>query len=351
MRIALALLLAILSSQEAQKAGSVQSAVRVERVLVDAYVTSGSGEPIPDLMAADFRVKVAGRPVELESVEWIPAGRPEVMPLAPEEPGEAEEGPATLAWPPGRVIVVFVQEDFSRQRQKGLMSMGQHLDRFLSTLVPTDRVAVVSYDSHLKLRRDFTADPEEIRAAFFESFWFDEPPPLPAGPFPSLARYFDFGAAKEAASVDKGLALVARALSKIPGGKAMLYFGWGLQVDRTPREGRDAAEAIEALYEARVNVFTLDISNADYPHAGNASHGGGRPDRRPVREDAHLHGRRSLPRGEKPRRPVRAGLREARRSARSPFSVRPARWTTRRRRRAAVLSGLTASRPALPKRA
>jgi len=263
-RVALALLLAILSSQEARRAGSVRSAVRVERVLVDAYVTSGSGEPIPDLTAADFRVRVAGQPVELESVEWIPAGRPEVVPPAPGESAGAEEGPATLAWPPGRVIVVFVQEDFSRQRQKGLMSMGQHLDRFLSTLVPTDRVAVVSYDSHLKLRRDFTADPKEIRAGFLESYWFDEPPPPPAGPFPSLARYLDFRAAKEAASVDKGLALVARALLKIPGGKAMLYFGWGLQVDGTPREGRDASEALAALYEARVNVFTLDISNADY---------------------------------------------------------------------------------------
>jgi len=262
--LALALIVAALTGQETRTAGSVQSAVRVERVLVDAYVTTGSGEPIPNLTAADFRVKVAGRPVELESVEWIPAGRPEVAPPAPGESAGAGEGPSTLAWPPGRVIVVFVQEDFSRQRQKGLMSMGQHLDRFLSTLVPTDRVAVVSYDSHLKLRRDFTSDPEDIRAAFFESYWFDEPPPLPAGPFPSLARYFDFGAAKEAASVDKGLALVARALSKIPGGKAMLYFGWGLQVDGSPREGRDAGEALQALYEARVNVFTLDISDADY---------------------------------------------------------------------------------------
>jgi VWFA-related protein len=264
MRAVLTLAFLLASIQEAEWTGRVRSAVRVERVLVDAYVTTGWGEPIPDLTAADFRVKVAGRPVELESVEWIPAGQPEAVPPAPGEPGEAEEGPATLAWPLGRVIVVFVQEDFTRQRQKGLMKMGAHLDRFLSTLVPTDRVAVVSYDSHLKLRRDFTADPKEIRAAFFESFSFNEPLPIPAGPFPSLARYFEFGAAKKAASVDKGLALVARALSKIPGGKAMLYFGWGLQVDRTPREGRDAGEAIEALYEARVNVFTLDISDADY---------------------------------------------------------------------------------------
>src|ERR1700690_2627694 len=99
MHLALALLHAILSSQDPQQAGSVQSAVRVERVLVDGYVTAGSAEPIPDLVGADFRVKVAGRPVELESVEWIPAGRPEVMPPAPQEPGETEEGPATLAWP------------------------------------------------------------------------------------------------------------------------------------------------------------------------------------------------------------------------------------------------------------
>src|SRR5271169_3955329 len=110
MRVALAFLLAVLSSQEAQRTGSVRSAVRVERVLVDAYVTTGSGEPIPDLTATDFRVRVAGRSVELESAEWIPAGRPEVVPPSPGETGEAEEGPSTLAWPPGRVIVVFVQE-------------------------------------------------------------------------------------------------------------------------------------------------------------------------------------------------------------------------------------------------
>jgi VWFA-related protein len=249
--------------------GSVRRAVRVERVLVDAYVTTGSGDPIPDLTAADFRVKVNGRPVELESVEWIPAGQAEVVPLAPEAPEElreAPEGPGTLAWPPGRVIVVFVQEDFSRvpHRQKGLMNMGLHLDRFLSRILSTDRVAVVSYDSHLKLRRDFTSDPKEIRAGFFESFSFAEPRPLPPGPFPSLARHIDYAAAKDAASVDKGMTVVARALAKIPGGKAMLYFGWGFQVDHSPAQGRDAGEALAALFEARVNVFTLDISLADY---------------------------------------------------------------------------------------
>jgi len=47
--VALALLLAAVSSQEAQQVGSMRSAVRVERVLVDAYVTTGSGEAIEAL--------------------------------------------------------------------------------------------------------------------------------------------------------------------------------------------------------------------------------------------------------------------------------------------------------------
>jgi hypothetical protein len=85
--LALAVLLA--STQGAEKTGSVRGAVRVERVLVDAYVTTRSGEPIPDLTAADFRVTVAGQPVELESVEWIPknrAGRKRARPRSPGRP-------------------------------------------------------------------------------------------------------------------------------------------------------------------------------------------------------------------------------------------------------------------------
>lgn len=56
LRVALALLLAAVARQEAQQVGSMRSAVRVERVLVDAYVTTGSGEAIEALYEARVNV-------------------------------------------------------------------------------------------------------------------------------------------------------------------------------------------------------------------------------------------------------------------------------------------------------
>ena len=48
------------------------------------------------------------------------------------------------------------------------------------------------------------------------------------------------------------------------GGKVMLFLGWGLHVNRAPVDARWNALAINALQQARVNVFTLDITDADW---------------------------------------------------------------------------------------
>src|SRR5262244_1570774 len=80
---------------------------RVELVVVDAHVVDKYGDPIPNLTAADFRVRVDDKPVILESVDWIPADLPEIpieTSLSLAQPGH----PLTLA-PPGRLIVFFFQ--------------------------------------------------------------------------------------------------------------------------------------------------------------------------------------------------------------------------------------------------
>ena len=129
--------------------------------------------------------------------------------------------------------------------------------------LPTDRVAVLSYDSHLKLRLDFTNDRAAIHRALFETLKIGgAPDPPPPSPFPSLAAHFDVEAARKASSVEKGLFVTAQALEKIPGGKVMLFLGWGLHVNRAPVDARWNALAINALQQARVNVFTLDITDA-----------------------------------------------------------------------------------------
>jgi hypothetical protein len=137
--------------------GTFREEARVERVVIDAHVTDDDGEPIRDLTVSDFVVKVDGKRVPLESVEWVSASAPEAE-AESLKPGDITWGqrPALpepiLAYPPGRVIVLFYQTNYEPVRIHGFVRMAQYTDRFLETLVETDRVAVVSFDSHLKLR-------------------------------------------------------------------------------------------------------------------------------------------------------------------------------------------------------
>lgn len=257
---------------ERERAGAFREEARVERVVIDAHVTDNDGEPIRDLGVADFALKVDGRRAPIESVEWIPAGASEApAPVA----GEVVWADAptmdepVLAYAPGRLIVLFYQTDHEPVRVHGFMRMVAHADRLLETFLPTDRIAVVSFDSHLKLRLDFTDDLLKVRAAMIACLRTGEPSRLSPGAFPSLARHFDYDAALDAATPERGLDLVARALEPIPGGKSMLYFGWGLGTvggltGPVPSEKKDYRRALSALSAARVSIFTLDVTDADY---------------------------------------------------------------------------------------
>jgi hypothetical protein len=71
-RAALGLLLgaaAVSQTLQAQTAtgrpGSFREEARVERVIVDAYVTDRYGDPIPDLGPEDFRLRVDEKPVPI----------------------------------------------------------------------------------------------------------------------------------------------------------------------------------------------------------------------------------------------------------------------------------------------
>jgi VWFA-related protein len=243
---------------------SYREEARVERVVVDAHVTDRRGEPIPGLTAEDFLVKVDGRRVPLESVEWVPADTPELR-AAAADPQEMD----LPRPPPGRLIVFFFQTDYEPTRIVGLLRMSLQAKRFLDGLLPTDRVAVVSYDSHLKLRQDFTSDRRKLDAALFASIRTAEPARDYDAYSPSLARNFDFAGAMKAATPERGLFLVASALAPIPGGKSMLYFGWGLGTvgglaGPNATERRDYGRALRTLAAARVNIFTLDVTEADY---------------------------------------------------------------------------------------
>lgn len=257
------------AQEPADRRGSVREQALVERVVVDAYVTAPDGYPIPNLTPSDFLVRVDGKPVALESVDWLPAGVAEVDVSALESLSPAPDAAARPEFPPGRLIVMFFQTDEDDSRLIGLMRMALQARRFVATLLPTDRVAVVSFDSHLKLRQDFTADRGKLERAIDASIMRGDPPDPDPESHPSLARHLDPVAARKCAIPELALALIARALAPIPGGKSMLFFGWGLATvggsgGQNRKEWEAWVAALRGMAEARTNVFSLDVTNAVY---------------------------------------------------------------------------------------
>ena len=119
LRVALALLLAAVSSQEAQQVGSMRSAVRVERVLVDAYVTTGSGEAIEALYEARvnvFTLDISDADthtleVRLMQVADLTGGRYVLVFVKPESPRGIHPLSAQLAGRKGDVVARAYYQD------------------------------------------------------------------------------------------------------------------------------------------------------------------------------------------------------------------------------------------------
>ena len=254
--------------QTTPRPGTYREEARVDRVVLDAYVTDKRGDAMPGLTPEDFRVIVDGKSLSLETAEWIPADAPEVEP-SHEVDAFSAEPPPTAQVAPGRLLIFFFQTDFVPTRLMGLMRMSIQAKKFLNTLVPTDRVAVVSFDSHLKLRQDFTADRTKILAAIGAALRTGSPDPVPPQPGPSLARNFDYRGAMKAVTPERALELISRAAAPIPGGKSMLFFGWGLGtigglMGPNVKDIDDFSAALPALARARITIFTLDVTDADY---------------------------------------------------------------------------------------
>lgn len=225
-------------------------------------VVDASGRPIPDLTPEDFRVVVRGEEVPVAAVDWI-SSEGAAEPHADLLPAEESGAPASAA---GKLIVFFVQADLNPTRISGQMRLRPYTRELLATLHPADRVAVVSYDSHLKLWLDFTDDREAVHAAVDRAMIYSPAPDVAPGASPSLAARFDFAEARRVASPERALEMTAKALTGLPGEKTMIYLGYGLGrfgvggVRMTP----DYKPAVKALSRARVSVFVLDVTSADF---------------------------------------------------------------------------------------
>ena len=255
----------LLSGAPAQ--AQLNEKISVERVIVDARVTDDHGDPITDLAIKDFRVRIDGKPVKVESVEWIPetAGARGLARVGTQvESPNPDQQPA----PAGRLLVFFIQTDFARNavRIGGQMHIMENADELVESLEPEDKVAVFQYDSHLKFRLDFTNEQGRIKGAVRDALSIDEPNWPPVVPNPSLRSHLNRDDMMKAATPEKDLIVLGNALRSIPGPKSLILFGWGLG-ERVAHQVQMRPEYPIVRYvldTARTSVFAMDITQADY---------------------------------------------------------------------------------------
>ena len=250
------------SAQVPQPPRGYAERVEVARVVVDARVLDAAGRAVIGLGANDFIVKIDGKPARVESALWVGGDEPH----AGKSPPTSTSLEGADRSPPGRLIVLLFQKSMERSRIVGLMRMLIETRSFLDTLGPGDRVAVLSFDSHLKVWTDFTDDRERLRRILQRGVLLERPLPLqPAAGF-SLVERLKPEEGRRASSIEQGLALIANALEPLPGAKSIVLVGHGF--GRLGYTGvtmeYDYEPARRALLAARASVFSLDVTDADY---------------------------------------------------------------------------------------
>jgi hypothetical protein len=260
MRARAALLVVLLAPMPAfaQEPGYSET-VTVARYIVNVRVVDLSGNALPGLEPSDFRVTIGKKTAVVESAEWI--GGRDRSSVAANAEAPTEEA-AVLPERPGRLFILFVQTDFGRSSDRilGQLAFNTIADQIIDSLEPTDRIAVFSHDSHLKLRQDFTADADAARKAVRDSILIERiplPPPPPNGP--SLARLLDNNVLRKTSNSESALLLIARTLRSLQGEKTIILAGWGMGtlypdgVHMKP----EWLEAVSMLQQDRVPVITL----------------------------------------------------------------------------------------------
>ena len=259
--VALCLEVAGLAAQQQQRVERVD----VARVLIDVRVIDSTGRPILGLEPYDFQVRIGGQPVFVESALWVggAASRPGPIPST-----DLAGRPETASEVSPQLIVFVVQKSLERDRLIGLLRILQESERLLAGLTSADRVAVLSFDSHLKIWLDFTGDLDRVRTVLADEVMFRKPAAIAPGPGLSLVSGLSQEVGRKTYAIEDALRLLGDALEPLPGPKSVVLIGYGFGpampgITVTSVLDESYAEARAALHAARAAVFSLDVTDVD----------------------------------------------------------------------------------------
>ncbi len=253
--------------------------VEVTEVLLDVVAVDSSGDAVRGLGKDDFIVLENGEPVDLSGVSYYTTR------YDPNGEIVVEDGDV----PSSRYFIFFFHDQLRTGSSIGNRLVRQQLDASRQSrrwveeqMLPSDWVAVVSYDVKLKVQIDYSQDRYQILEAIDNAARNRDPEKnvgrqgrrLPPSGAPSLLRHLPQGKElrKETKRIYDGIRLVADASAYIVGRKNMLMFtiGFGEFRNGTPfptGDPRFYPPMEQALNDANVAVYTIDLTPTEFDHA------------------------------------------------------------------------------------
>ncbi|MFL6259430.1 MAG: VWA domain-containing protein [Thermoanaerobaculia bacterium] len=259
--------------------GQFTGKVNVNEVLLDVLVTDARGNVIVGLDKNDFVVRENGKPVDLTGVTFYSNRR-----LLESSPALAKQGVSTDQGTEDRYFILFFQ-DQKPEAQEAPRLLSQQLEAAKRArgwvdgeMLANDWVAVVSYDTRLKVQQDFTHDRKALVQAIGDAVKAKDPEGnypsrIDASKGPSLLA----GLPKGRELMDKtpkiydAFQVIARSAGNIRGRKNLLLFTFGLPANETPfgqfvPDKRYFLPTIEALNANNVAVYSLDLTPPAVEH-------------------------------------------------------------------------------------
>ena len=259
--------------------GQFTGKVNVNEVLLDVLVTDARGNVIVGLDKNDFVVRENGKPVDLTGVTFYSNRR-----LLESSPTLAKQGVSTDQGTEDRYFILFFQ-DQKEEAQEAPRLLSQQLEAAKRArgwvdgeMLPNDWVAVVSYDTRLKVQQDFTHDRKALVQAIGDAVKAKDPEGnypsrIDATKGPSLLAGLPTGRElmNKTPKIYDAFQVIARSAGNIRGRKNLLLFTFGLPANETTfgqfvPDKRYFLPTIDALNANNVAVYSLDLTPPAVEH-------------------------------------------------------------------------------------
>jgi len=246
--------------------------IEIKEVLLDVVVTDSEGSVIVGLDKDDFSVVENGSAMEIQSLSFY-SNRT----FRGQVGGTAEAAPE-LEPDPRYFVLLYYRPAIAINRDVNLRARLPEAGRQTASwifehLLPNDYLAVLSYDSRLRLAHDFSHDAERLEYAIHQATTGRLPKKRwpsrteDAAPEMSLAEVVDSKASK--GDLFEAVSGLAENLGRIEGRKILILFGPNFPSQDSQRRRTAYETMVRDLNDNNIAVYSIDVAGQGrYPTPG-----------------------------------------------------------------------------------